>query len=59
MVAWRSRAMVSLSAGASFVITEPAPIVAFAPISTGATSELFEPMKAPSPIYDTNLFTPS
>ena len=59
MVDWRPRATVSSPAGASWVITEPAPMVASAPIFTGATSEEFEPMKAPSPISVANLFTPS
>jgi hypothetical protein len=59
MVACLARATVSLSAAASRVITEPAAMVAFAPMRTGATSELFEPTKAPSPISVLNLFTPS
>jgi hypothetical protein len=50
---------VSSPAGASWVITEPAPIVACSPMLTGATSAEFEPMKAPSPICVANLFTPS
>ena len=51
----RARAMVSLPSGVSFVITEPAPIVASRPIVTGATSELFEPMNAPSPMVVVDL----
>ena len=46
-------------AGASLVITEPAPMVASAPTVTGATRALLEPMKAPSPIRVRCLFTPS
>ena len=38
------------SASTSLVITDPAPTIAPAPIVTGATSALFEPMKAPAPI---------
>jgi hypothetical protein len=41
------------------VITEPAPMVALLPIVTGATSALFEPMKAPSSMVVVALFTPS
>ena len=44
------RSSVSWSSGASFVIVEPAPMVAPAPTLTGATSIAPEPMKAPSPI---------
>ena len=39
--------------------TEPAATVASLPTSTSATSAVFEPMKAPSPIFVSNLFTPS
>src|SRR5690606_35128331 len=56
---WRAREMVRVSAGALRVITEPAPIVAPGPISTGATSAELEPMKAPSPITVADLFAPS
>jgi hypothetical protein len=42
-----------------FVITEPAPIVAFSPMLIGATSELLEPIKALLPMIVLNLFTPS
>src|SRR5204863_9576819 len=42
IVTWRARDTVSSPAGASPVITEPAPMVAPAPISTGATSALLE-----------------
>ena len=58
-VSWRPRAIVSSLSGASLVITEPAPIVASLPIVTGATSALFDPMKAPSSIRVVALFTPS
>jgi hypothetical protein len=40
-------------------MTEPAPIVAPAPIATGATSEALEPMKAPAPISVRDLMKPS
>ena len=53
------RASVSSPAGAFFVIVEPAPIVAPAPISTGATSIAPEPMNALSPITVRCLFAPS
>lgn len=59
IVACRARATVSLPAGASRLTTEPAPIVAPSPTLTGATSAVFEPMKAPSPIVVLDLFTPS
>ena len=48
-----------LAGGASFVIVEPAPIVAPAPISTGATSMVPEPMNALSPITVLCLLAPS
>ena len=56
MVTWRARASVSLPSGASFVIVEPAPVFASAPIFTGATSIEPEPMNAPSPISVRHLF---
>ena len=59
MVFWRARATVSFSSGAERVITEPAPMVALRPIEIGATSDEFEPMKAPSPICVRCLLTPS
>ena len=49
-VSWRPRATVSSPSGAFLVITEPAPMVASAPMVTGATSDALEPMNAPSPI---------
>src|SRR5690606_20736318 len=55
----RERATVSLPAGAGLVTTEPAAMVASWPMVTGATSELLEPMKAPSSIVVRDLFTPS
>ena len=55
----RARATVSFPSGASRVTTEPAAIVASRPIVTGATSDAFEPMNAPSSIVVVNLFTPS
>ena len=45
--------------GTSAVITEPAPTIAPSPIVTGATSAVFEPMKAPAPISVRCLKTPS
>ena len=42
--------MASSSAAIFLVTTLPAPTIAPSPIVTGATSALFEPMKAPSPI---------
>ncbi len=44
------RSKARLSASTSRVITEPAPTIAPAPITTGATRAVLEPMKAPSPI---------
>jgi len=41
------------------VITEPAATVATSPITTGATSELLDPMKARSPMVVCDLLTPS
>ena len=53
------RSSVSSPAGASFVIVEPAPIVAPAPTSTGATSMTPEPMNALSPMTVRCLLAPS
>src|SRR5690606_24592044 len=50
MVDCRERASVKASSGASRVTTDPAPMVAPLPTRTGATSAVFEPMKAPSSI---------
>ena len=58
-LSWRARATVSSFSGASRVMTEPAPMVAPAPMLTGATRALLEPMKAPSPMCVVDLFTPS
>src|SRR5205814_972427 len=52
------RAIVSASAGTSRVTTLPAATIAPAPTVTGATSAVFEPMNAPSPIIVRNLLTP-
>jgi hypothetical protein len=41
------------------VTTDPAPTIAPAPIDTGATSALFEPMNAPAPISVRCLAKPS
>jgi hypothetical protein len=49
----------SVARGASRLITEPAPMVAPAPISTGATSAVLEPMKASSPMTVRCLLAPS
>ena len=59
MVFCGARVRVSLSAGASRPMTEPAPIVAPAPTLTGATKAVLDPMKAPSPIWVRCLLTPS
>jgi len=48
-----------LPGGRSCVTTEPAPILAPAPILTGATNMRPEPMKAPSPISVGCLCSPS
>ena len=53
------RATASASASTSSVMTDPAPTIAPAPIVTGATSAVFEPMKAPSPILVRYLKKPS
>ena len=42
-------ARASASSGTSRVITEPEPVIAPAPMVTGATSAVFDPMKAPWP----------
>ena len=48
------------SLSATFLtITEPAPVVAISPMVTGATNEVFEPIKAPAPIMVFDLFMPS
>ena len=51
--------MLSRSSGASRVMTDPAAMVAPFPIVTGATSELLDPMKAPSSIRVVDLLAPS
>ena len=53
------RAIANWSSSTVLVITEPAPIVAVAPIFTGATSDELEPIKALSPIIVFDLLTPS
>ena len=42
-----------------WVIVDPAPIIAPAPIVTGATSAVFEPIKAPVPIIVFAFLKPS
>jgi len=54
-----ARLTVSLPAGASLVMVEPAPMFAFSPTETGAISCVSEPMKAPSPITVRCLLAPS
>src|SRR5260221_6022273 len=54
-----ARVSVSLPSGASSVMVEPAPMVAPAPMRTGATNMLPDPTKAPSPMTVDHLFTPS
>src|SRR5207237_9268535 len=49
------RAIDSASAGTSSVMTLPAATIAPAPTETGATSAVFEPMNASSPIVVRNL----
>ena len=44
---------------AAVVITELAPIIAFFPILTGATNDVFDPIKAPSSIIVLLFLTPS
>ena len=51
--------MAIASFGTSAVIVLPAPIMALAPIFTGATRAVFEPIEAPSPIIVLNLSNPS
>src|SRR5579863_2553458 len=46
---WRARAIVSASGGTSAVTTLPVATYAPSPTETGATSAVFEPMKACSP----------
>ena len=53
------RAIDSASAGTSRTITLPAATIARSPTVTGATSAVFEPMNAPSPIIVRDLLTPS
>ena len=60
--AQRERYLEPLARGevrSAFAMTEPAPTLAFSPIVTGATSEEFEPMKAPAPISVLYLKKPS
>jgi len=59
MVTCLPRATARPPSGTFLVMTEPAPVVAPAPTSTGATRQVFEPIKAFSPITVRNLFTPS
>ena len=54
-----ARVSVNSPAGASLAITEPAPMVAPAPIFTGATSTQFEPIEALSSIWVWCLLAPS
>src|SRR5512147_3000459 len=56
---WRPRAIAIASAGTFSVMTLPAPTMAPAPIVTGATSELFEPMETLGPITVRDLLKPS
>ena len=49
----------SLPGGTSWVTTAPAPVFAPSPISTGATSIVSTPTKAPSPIVVRCLCVPS
>ena len=58
-VAWRPRAMARAPSGTSAVMTDPAATSARAPTLTGATSAVFEPMKARAPISVRCLKTPS
>ena len=53
------RLRVSPLSGASLVMVEPAPMVAFLPTLTGATYCVSEPMKAPSSITVRCLLAPS
>src|ERR1700691_844189 len=54
-----ARLSVSCPSGAFWVMVDPAPMVAPAPMRTGATIMVPEPMKAPSPITVGHLFRPS
>ena len=60
---WRTstalRVVAMAFGGTSAVIVLPAPIIAPAPIVTGATSAVFDPIDAPSPIRVLNLPKPS
>ena len=58
-VRWRARSTASAPSGTSWVITDPAAVVAPAPTTTGATSIVSLPMKAPAPISVRCLATPS
>src|SRR5690606_27144672 len=53
------RSSASASAGTSFVTTLPEPMNAPSPTETGATRDVFEPMKAPGPISVRYLKNPS
>ena len=53
------RVSVNLPSAALCVMVDPAPMVAPAPIRTGATSMLPEPMKAPSSMKVGHLLAPS
>src|SRR3546814_20939353 len=53
------RVTATASAGTSRVTVEPAPTMARSPTVTGATSAVFEPMKAPAPISVRCLAKPS
>ena len=56
---WSAFARQRESSGVLAVMVDPAPIVAPAPIRTGATSMLPEPMKAPSSMTVGHLLAPS
>lgn len=53
------RVSVSFASGALALMVDPAPMVARAPMCTGATSMLPDPMKAPSSIAVGHLLAPS
>ena len=53
------RSIASASAGTSRVMQELAPVMAPAPMLTGATIMVSEPTKAPSPMVVLFLLTPS
>ena len=59
IVSWRARATVSFPAGTECVTVEPAPMVAPAPTTMGATSTLLEPVCTSSPIVVRFLRAPS